>query len=50
MRNIYISLIVWFLCNNQILGNTFFRGENYQFKSMMFLQDTTSENESEFIP
>ena len=48
MRNIYISLIVWFLCNNQILGNTFFQGENYQFKSMMFLQDTTSENESEF--
>ena len=36
------------MCNNQILGNTFFQGENYQFKSMMFLQDTTSENESEF--
>ena len=48
MIYIYISLIVWFLCNNQILGNTFFQGENYQFKSMMFLQDTTSENESEF--
>ena len=48
MRNIYISLIVWFVCNTQIFGNTFFQGENYQFKSMMFLQDTTSENESEF--
>ena len=48
MRNIYISLIVWFLCNYQILGNTFFQGDNYLFKSMMFLQDTTLENESEF--
>ena len=36
------------MCNTQIFGNTFFQGENYQFKSMMFLQDTTSENESEF--
>ena len=48
MRNIYISLIVWFVCNTQIFGNTFVQGENYQFKSIMFLQDTTSENESEF--
>jgi len=48
MRDIYISLIVWFVCNTQIFGNTFFQGENYQFKSMIFLQDTTSENESEF--
>ena len=36
------------MCNTQIFGNTFFQGENYQFKSMMFLQDTTSENENEF--
>ena len=48
MKNIYISLIVWFVCNTQIFGNTFFQGENYQFKSIMFLQDSTSENESEF--
>ena len=48
MRNIYISLIVWFVCNTHTFGNTFFQGENYQFRSMMFLQDTTSENESEF--
>ena len=48
MRNIYISLVVWFVCNTQIFSNTFVQGENYQFKSMMFLQDTTSENESEF--
>jgi len=48
MRNIYISLIVWFVCNAQLFGNTFFQNKNYQFKSMMFLQDTTSENESEF--
>ena len=48
MRNIYISLIIWFVYNMQIFGNTFFQGENYQFKSMIFLQDTTSENESEF--
>jgi len=48
MKNIYISLIIWFVCNTQIFGNTFFQGENFQFKSMMFLQDTTSENESEF--
>ena len=48
MKNIHISLIVWFVCNTQIFGNTFFQGEIYQLESMMFLQDTTSENESEF--
>jgi len=48
MKKINISLIVWFVCNTQIFSNTFVQGENYQFKSMMFLQDTTSENESEF--
>ena len=47
MRNIYISLIVWLVCNTQIFGNTFFKKGNYQFKSMMFLQDTTSENVNE---
>ena len=48
MKNIYMSLIVWFVCNTQIFGNTFFQGKIYQLESMMFLQDTTSENESEF--
>jgi len=43
-----MSLIVWFVCNTQIFGNTFFQGKIYQLESMMFLQDTTSENESEF--
>ncbi len=36
------------MCNTQIFANTFFQKNSYQFKSMMFLQDTTSENESEF--
>ena len=48
MRNIYISLIVFFVCNTQIFANTFFQKNRYQFKSMMFVQDITSENESEF--
>ena len=48
MRNIYISLIIWLVCNTQIFANTFFQKNSYQFKSMMLLQDTTSENESEF--
>ena len=43
-----MSLIVWFICNTQIFGNTFFQGKIYQLESMMFLQDTTSQNESEF--
>ena len=48
MRNIYISLVVWFVCNTQIFGITFFQDESYQFKSLMLLQDSTSENESKF--
>jgi len=36
------------VCNTQIFANTFFQKNSYQFKSMMFVQDTTSENESEF--
>ena len=48
MKNIYISLIIWLVCNTQIFANTFFQKNSYQFKSMMLLQDTTSENESEF--
>jgi hypothetical protein len=36
------------VCNTQIFANTFFQENSYQFKSMMFVQDTTSENESEF--
>ena len=48
MRIFYISLCVWFVCNTQIFANTFFQENSYQFKSMMFLQDTTSEINSEF--
>jgi len=36
------------VCNTQIFANTFFQKNSYQFKSIIFLKDTTSENESEF--
>ena len=37
MKNIYMSLIVWFVCNTKIFGNTFFQGKIYQLESMIFL-------------